>query len=183
MAGITFSFSVKTLTSLMRGKGKSHAANLQSLPEFHTAPSAWASRSRSNIRIEPALRTCYFFYLPCPGGGMADAEDLKSSGVLPHVGSTPTPGTILPDHIALAGLLRRAASRFVFLSALSNTRQTRVFPRSNLIQHATVGIEQLRCAGGADENTSIASKRLMDVRTRGTSGLTLPTFWSPVAPR
>jgi hypothetical protein len=25
---------------------------------------------------------------------MADAEDLKSSGVLPHVGSTPTPGTI-----------------------------------------------------------------------------------------
>ena len=26
---------------------------------------------------------------------MADAEDLKSSGVLPHVGSTPTPGTIL----------------------------------------------------------------------------------------
>src|SRR5271168_2646824 len=34
-----------------------------------------------------------FSYLPCPGGGMADAEDLKSSGVLPHVGSTPTPGT------------------------------------------------------------------------------------------
>ena len=30
----------------------------------------------------------------CPGGGMADAEDLKSSGVLPHGGSSPPPGTI-----------------------------------------------------------------------------------------
>ena len=29
---------------------------------------------------------------------MADAEDLKSSGVLPHEGSTPSPGTIYLYH-------------------------------------------------------------------------------------
>jgi hypothetical protein len=44
--------------------------------------------------VERRLHTCYFLYQPCPGGGMADAEDLKSSGVLPHGGSSPPPGTI-----------------------------------------------------------------------------------------
>lgn len=34
----------------------------------------------SGLSVERRLHTCYFLYLPCPGGGMADAEDLKSSG-------------------------------------------------------------------------------------------------------
>ena len=99
---------------------------------------------------------------------MADAEDLKSSGVLPHVGSTPTPGTSFPDHEARAGLLLRGSLPLGFLCELSKTRQTRAFPWRKLVQHATVGIEQLRCTGGADENTSAASKRFMDVHPRGT---------------
>src|SRR5271156_1864171 len=47
----------------------------------------------NGLSVERRLHTCYFLYLPCPGGGMADAEDLKSSGVLPHGGSSPPPGT------------------------------------------------------------------------------------------
>jgi hypothetical protein len=36
----------------------------------------------SGLSVERRLHTCYFLYLPCPGGGMADAEDLKSSVVV-----------------------------------------------------------------------------------------------------
>jgi hypothetical protein len=51
--------------------------------------------TRLNVpNVERGPYTCYFLCLPGPGGGMADAEDLKSSGVLPHGGSTPPPGTI-----------------------------------------------------------------------------------------
>jgi hypothetical protein len=57
---------------------------------------AFSDRQRNfpnGLSVERRLYTCYFLYLPGPGGGMADAEDLKSSGVLPHGGSSPPPGT------------------------------------------------------------------------------------------
>ena len=67
--------------------------------------------------VERRLHTCYFLYLPCPGGGMADAEDLKSSGVLPHGGSSPPPGTILILYIQPTALTHAGD----FCSASSST--------------------------------------------------------------
>ena len=76
---------------------------------------------QSYLGFERDASACYFFFTALsPGGGMADAEDLKSSGVLPHGGSSPPPGTICfilkliaKDHFLTASSFqtKRARSR------------------------------------------------------------------------
>src|SRR5271168_1828278 len=38
----------------------------------------WNRTGSRVLTLSAQAHTCYFLYLPCPGGGMADAEDLKS---------------------------------------------------------------------------------------------------------
>jgi hypothetical protein len=48
-----------------------------------------------------------------------------------------------------------------------NTGQTRGFPRQKIAGHAAVGIEELRCTGGACETTTQAEKRQVEVVASG----------------
>jgi hypothetical protein len=52
-------------------------------------------------------------------------------------------------------------------SAEFNMRQTRGFPEQKIAGHAKVGIEELRCTGGAGETTTPARKRQVEVVAYG----------------
>src|SRR5260370_20589847 len=69
-------------------------ARLTIFPETHSRPLRRPCGINAAPRFElsafPAHVT--FSYLPCPGGGMADAEDLKSSGDFSSCGFDSHPG-------------------------------------------------------------------------------------------
>jgi hypothetical protein len=44
-----------------------------------------------------------------------------------------------------------------------------VFPQQKIAGHAAVGIEELRCTGGAGETTTPAGKRQVEVVARGST--------------
>src|SRR5271170_7229014 len=52
----------------------------------------WNRTGSRVLTLSAQAHTCYFLYLPCPGGGMADAEDLKSSGDFSSCGFDSHPG-------------------------------------------------------------------------------------------
>ena len=91
--------------------------------------------------VERRLHTCYFLYLPCPGGGMADAEDLKSSGVLPHGGSSPPPGTIFPLFFQaknlVVGVTSAPCASHIFAKSCGDPGPSwRIPPRHSLFRRA-----------------------------------------------
>jgi hypothetical protein len=51
--------------------------------------------------------------------------------------------------------------------AQSNRGQTSGFPQEMIAEHGTVGIEELRCTGGAGETTTPARKRQVEVVFHG----------------
>jgi hypothetical protein len=48
-----------------------------------------------------------------------------------------------------------------------NRRQTGGFLQEKIVGHVAVGIEELRCTGGADEITTLARKRQVEVVAYG----------------
>src|SRR5271163_2233366 len=71
----------------------------------------WNRTGSRVLTLSAQAHTCYFLYLPCPGGGMADAEDLKSSGDFSSCGFDSPPGhhffrSSLSRHLRLARIGR-----------------------------------------------------------------------------